>query len=1441
MIQRDTNRRKLRNSRKKKCQLEFEKLEDRKMMAADILMQPAMSEALGPQTTQHSMPHNIDVVHAATPTKDCNGQHHNPALMALVSDASATHVAISSGDWSSSTTWQNGVVPAAGARVVIAKGQTVNVDRVFNEEFKTIRVDGTLKFATNVDTQLKVDTLVSTHCGRLEIGTATNPIQSNVTAKVIFADDGAIDRNWDPTQLSRGALLMGATEIHGAQTTDTVTAAIQPRKGDTSVQLSAVPTNWKAGDEVVITGTQGATSDEVRTISSISGSTVRFNQGLALDHVTPNEGLNVYVANKTRNVQFSSENTAIARRGHIMLMHTYNVSIDFAEFKDLGRTDKSKDLDDVQFEFTEDAVGNDAGAPTVYSVETNPNANNIRGRYSLHFHRGGVDPTSTPARVNGSVVDGSPGWGFVNHSSHVNFTSNVAYGVWGSAYYTETGDEVGTFDGNIAIRSVNPRNPVDPDSREIATDLGHNQQEFGNSGDGFWLSGHLVSVKNNISSGNSGHGIIIWSDGLVEHDLGANSGRTTVKTANIANGHLITGRTEIPTWWAPLAEVSNNEVSNAVIGFRTRYIHSKGYLGEGGSAFHKTPDQAYVDTLNPVVDGLKVWGSREGVMLNYSERMSLKNSEIIGTGEPFVNQAGTTNVGVGLDLGNDISRGSGRIQNVTIEGFGLGMFAPRNEQWVMDNLNLSNTTDVLITKTTLSPRTLTMSNINFGSLDGTAVSGTENQRRNIAFLANPEFTEFDGQPFAFLMPDQITIDGQQIYADYQNANYVPLPEAPDSNDLADVPSSWVRRTNQQLQNQIDMSTAGNITPAGSQTVSWIDGGRLGPLSPASTQFPQLFDMTNGGFSPEPFPGGPAPELTGNRLEISSGETVVFMNTNLNTTDTNTGIADLTYTVSQVQNGMFVHRDAPSTPITNFTQAEVNGGVIRFIHDGSEIKPAYQARVTDGTTTTGWSQATVFFDGGSGNENRPPVANNDSAMVAMNGVVEISVLNNDTDPDGDRLTVQSFGQPSNGVVTNNDGVLTYTPNAGFTGADSFIYTVSDGSLTDSASVSIEVTEDNNRETQEIGYSGTVRTNHLWAKVNLPRSFENPVVVAGGASRNGGHQGVVRIRNVTSNSFEIRFEEWNYLDGAHAYEDIGYLVVEAGTHELTDGTKIVAGTIDLIHERVDSVEFENEFDNVPVVISQIMTRNGGATVTDRLVEVTESGFELHMNEEEAADHRHNRETVGWIAIDQGSAVSGESRLNALLADGITHRVSDVEFGNLGTDNPVVLTDMQTRNGGDNATVRHYNQTNRIVSLFLEEEQSANDEVRHARETVGLVAFEPGMLVANATNNGLKFASISSTPESDSRPEFDAAMGLVAAQRKRQTELSNSISTVPLNERSQPLNLRENPLQLASSQQFMDSASEISFETDDDESNPDRSFDVSLDSDRFDMLDEAFVDFV
>lgn len=876
--------------------------------------------------------------------------------MELVRVSDATHTAAQSGPWSDASTWQSGTVPNASARVHIPQNITVTLGRVITTPMETIRIDGTLSFSATANTELRVDTMVSTSSGHLEIGTSEQPIADTVTAAVIFADDGAINKSCDTQQIGRGAVLMGRTTMFGAAKTHRAALATFPRTGDTTITLKQAPSNWQVGDELIITGTIAGDprSDEIRTIQSINGATVTLNSALERDHVAPVADLNVYVANATRNIQFQSENTAVLNRGHIMFMHTLDVDVQNVRFSNLGRTDKRRELDDLFFDFDIDQVGNAASAPTVFRVE-DLGGSNIRGRYPIHFHRGGTTPGGTPGIVQGSVVFEGPGWGFVSHSANVNFINNVSYGLQGAGFYTEAGDEIGLMQGNIAIRSVNDNFRLD-DGGAIDPDLGAANQEFGNDGDGYWLSGTRVSMIDNVAAGTTAHGFIYWTDGLVEADI-PTPARMSVKVSEIENGNLMPGRERIPVWWAPMAEFRGNEAYVSTIGFRARYMYAQSYLGEGGSAFHAKPPQAYIDTLFPTLTDTTLWNHRDGMLLNYNARMNIRNARIIGIGAPFVLNGGTANHGVGLDIGTEITNGHGRIENVTIEGFEMGFVAPLNDQWVVDGLTSKNTRDIYIGQPRQSPRSLNMSNVVFGDTAGTAVAGSSTQRLNVTMTA--EFDDPSFQPFFFLLPDHITLNGQGLYFDQQAASFVPL-SAPFEDPIAVVTDDYFNRTNQQLQSQFGLSFGGQLLPSGVTSPSSIRGGAIGPLPQVSTNFPQLFDMTNGGDNPEPAQGTTQPQITGNYLQLTPNATVILTRANLNSLDTNTGPAELTYTFSNVQGGFFNNRSAPLTAITQFTQAEVDAGVVRFTHTGGQSLPSYVAVLSDGSSNSASSLVTVQF-------------------------------------------------------------------------------------------------------------------------------------------------------------------------------------------------------------------------------------------------------------------------------------------------------------------------------------------------------------------------------------------------------------------------------------------------------------------------------------------------
>ena len=122
-------------------------------------------------------------------------------------------------------------------------------------------------------------------------------------------------------------------------------------------------------------------------------------------------------------------------------------------------------------------------------------------------------------------------------------------------------------------------------------------------------------------------------------------------------------------------------------------------------------------------------------------------------------------------------------------------------------------------------------------------------------------------------------------------------------------------------------------------------------------------------------------------------------------------------------------------------------------DGTPAPRRYQILSPDNSRPRGmWSDGTRLYvaDTKEGKvfiyPNRAPVANADSATTQRGMAVTIDVLANDTDADGDLLSITAITQPMNGTAATADNQITYTPQANYLGTDTFTYTISDGLVT-----------------------------------------------------------------------------------------------------------------------------------------------------------------------------------------------------------------------------------------------------------------------------------------------------------------------------------------------------------------------------------------------------------
>jgi len=162
-------------------------------------------------------------------------------------------------------------------------------------------------------------------------------------------------------------------------------------------------------------------------------------------------------------------------------------------------------------------------------------------------------------------------------------------------------------------------------------------------------------------------------------------------------------------------------------------------------------------------------------------------------------------------------------------------------------------------------------------------------------------------------------------------------------------------------------------------------------------------------------------------------------------------------------------------------------------------------------------------------------------------------------------------------------------------------------------------------------GFAQFKNSWTTISLNASFHNPVVLIGPATYYGKQPGIVRINNVGSDSFDVAFNEWEYLDGKHKREKAAYLVMDEGRYVLDDGSIWEVGIVTLSgNGDWHYVAFTDEFPDAPKVFLTIQTHNDSTPVIVRARNVDSNGFEAALFHEEANGQPHGTEIVGYIAV-------------------------------------------------------------------------------------------------------------------------------------------------------------------------------------------------------------------
>lgn len=253
-------------------------------------------------------------------------------------------------------------------------------------------------------------------------------------------------------------------------------------------------------------------------------------------------------------------------------------------------------------------------------------------------------------------------------------------------------------------------------------------------------------------------------------------------------------------------------------------------------------------------------------------------------------------------------------------------------------------------------------------------------------------------------------------------------------------------------------------------------------------------------------------------------------------------------------------------------------------------------------------------------------------------------------------------------------------------------------------------------------GEVNIDHNWARINFTSTYSKPVVIVRIVTLNDSQPCVIRVNNVDSRGFDIRLQEYEYLDGSHISETVSYFVMEAGAYTLENGTRLEAGTFNTSATGVTVTrQLMQKYSIAPVVLTSITSFNESDAVTGRIRNIDTTGFNYMMQEQEANIQAHSTETISYIAWEPGFGTQGDLRFEVdTTTDTITDDTTTIGYTSNFSGIPITLAGMQTTDGSDPSRLQTSRRTTTSLTVHVEEEQSQDIEIDHTAEVAGYIAI-------------------------------------------------------------------------------------------------------------------------
>lgn len=231
-------------------------------------------------------------------------------------------------------------------------------------------------------------------------------------------------------------------------------------------------------------------------------------------------------------------------------------------------------------------------------------------------------------------------------------------------------------------------------------------------------------------------------------------------------------------------------------------------------------------------------------------------------------------------------------------------------------------------------------------------------------------------------------------------------------------------------------------------------------------------------------------------------------------------------------------------------------------------------------------------------NDAPLVTNDTAQTNEEKAVTVEVLSNDSDIDGDTLTVVAATANSGTVAINDGKTLTYTPQANFQGQDVITYTVSDpGGLTASGTVAVEVLEANDNP---VAVDDTATTNEdTLVTINVlanDTDIDSPTLTVTQATASNGEV-IIKIDGTLDYTPKANFNgsdtiQYSIDDGELGTASAKVTVTVVAVNDAPIAQNDVAETNEDTSVTIEVLANDSDVDDEVLIVNVINSTSGGA---------------------------------------------------------------------------------------------------------------------------------------------------------------------------------------------------------------------------------------------------------